>query len=116
MFVAFLCLCVCLLSLRMMLFWLSSYIYYSPLLLLLVSSTRRVQGEQGCTIVVAMCAPARAAALKMDTKFVFALLVAAHKMHSPFQLGILLSAVTGTSHTHAFTHTYLGGISFRMRC
>ena len=59
-----------------------------------------LKGREGCAIVVAMCALARVAEPKMDLSLVFVLLVVAHQ----------------TSHTHAFTHTYLGGISFRMRC
>ena len=47
--------------------------------------------------MVAMCALARAASMKMNTKLVFVLLVAAHQTHSPLQIGLLMAAVTGTT-------------------
>ena len=48
--------------------------------------------------MVAMCALARAAEKKMNTKLAFILLVAAHQTYSPHQVGLFLAAVAGTAH------------------
>jgi hypothetical protein len=56
--------------------------------------------------VVAMCALARAAEMKMNKKLVFILLVAAHQTYSPYQIGILLTAVTGNV-IYVYTYTYV---------